>query len=936
MPAKLLCALVLLASLFPALSRAQNGTFTIAFAENNAAAGTGIIDAYAKIVNTSASAVEGVFETSNSSEDIYLVQQKPKTINLAAGDSIFIPVKAIVSTRASAGKESVIEAVFTRTDTQESKSVILPVTINLRKLVKMHLPESNLIYENRGDSLIIPIQLYNEGNTEQQITLAVRYPNSVLDETIETLLVNVRPFSDTLVNVKKEVSRSILNQDDFNISVTALYDSGDIVGLGTIRANSIRQDRRYTPNMAGGQNIFQNNNQISASYQFSNNDIATYFLYANAQAEINQGILYGSVDANYWVQSQETFIRNTWLGYKQKGYGVQAGNITYFEDLSLLGRGVQAFVQSGLNNKIEAGAVDKSFNLIDDSDTSLGKAGWATFTRNGGWASGGYNASVLYDHDTFAATQNILVSSRHSLVEGQNFRLKAGGAVSNIMSEVTGDNEIGGAGEVQISGKGANMFYSSNNYFSSGYYSGIRKGVLSFNERVQWTLGKYNVWGVLTNLSVNPKNFGREYFLTSKFSTSRYDIGISRQINSISISATPYYYTDSRTERLSGDVFPRKYNMYAARLALGVNYFNRPTGQNVNLSLEGGSFTTNVTAGSEMHFKTSLNYSWKMINVLMFYQHNYFYLGEIISGIHQDNDETYYNLSFTPTLQGQFFNKRLAVNAGVMYSKNSTFQEISQFIGRAEFKISDSFTVFGHAYYSDLKDIQYSVNTYQIGLTKTFNPIRIDRNKHDLEVYLYYDKTGKGPADTANIPAAGQIVIIGGKAFKTDSKGMIKYRALPEDTYEVRAVNTNDWHTPPRTVLISADTKLEIGLNKTGTVKGTLGYVSTDKSYEITKRVAGLSVVAIDESGTVFNTKTNDTGGYVLYLPKGNYTLSLEKSGISEYVEVQNNNIQVSVESNESVEADFILFVKEKKVETKKFTSRGFPTMSTDKKKKRK
>jgi len=96
--------------------------------------------------------------------------------------------------------------------------------------------------------------------------------------------------------------------------------------------------------------------------------------------------------------------------------------------------------------------------------------------------------------------------------------------------------------------------------------------------------------------------------------------------------------------------------------------------------------------------------------------------------------------------------------------------------------------------------------------------------------------------------------------------------------------------------------------------------------------------MGVDDNGNVFHTKTDEKGNFALYVPKGNYTITLEKNGVSEYVEIDNNNQAVTAEPNEIKEVEFSLTIKEKRVETKKFTSRGFPAMSKgdDKKEKKK
>lgn len=939
MPAKCYKILLFLSVFISGFSAwSQNNNFSMQFTSSKIETNsTGVIDAYVKIVNTTAQPIEGTFDAHSNHEDLYLSQRKPKTITLQARDSIFIPIKAIVATTAKAGNRSTIEAVFTLYGTQETKSVFLPVLIRERKLVKAMLLETNLIYEKAGDSLSIPIRISNEGNTAQKITVLARYPDFITRSAIENTDINIKAFTDTIVILKKVVNKTILKQEDFTINITVLYHNGDIINNGTIRASSIRQDRRYVaPYNPDYEVTFNQTNQLTASMQHNSDNTNAYFLYANTQAEINEGILQANIDLNWWENSNQVFLRNTWLSYKEKNYGATIGNISKFFDLNLIGRGAEGFYKPSEKNTIEAGVIDKAFNLIDNSNLSFGKSAWSVFTHNDGWMQKkGYETNIIYDSDTYYGTKNYLASSRFSVYTSENFNLRAGGAISNLTSDIESGNKAGGAGEIQFNGKLKNLFYSSSNYLSSGYFSGMRKGVLNLNERVNLPVGKFNFWGVYNYLSAKPESFANQ-FTSTHFSTARYDLGVSRRFSSLILSLSPYYYTESRKEQFIGTISPAEYTMKAARMSLGLTYYNTPTRQNVSLSFEGGLFTATTMQKKEFHFKTNLTYSWKMLNLLAFYQYNNFYLGEIIANSQFGINEKYTNLTISPSLQQKFFNDKLSLNVGMVYSKNSIISESLQFNGRIEYDVTSDFTVFAYNYYSDFSTSVNSLNTIQVGLTKRFNPIKIDRTRSELEVYVYYETGNKDKMTAKNLAAANQLVIIDGKAFRTDSKGILKYKSLPPGTYSIKPVNTDEWYANTVTVAITADTKVAIGLNKTATIKGSLSYIATDKSFDITKKKGGLPVIAIDDSGKVFTTKTDDNGNFVLYVPKGSYTVTLEKAGVSEYVEIENNNQVIKAEPDDIKEVKFTLNIKEKRVETRKFSSSGFkngPSPAKDKKK---
>ena len=931
----LLLLAVLLSGCF---SWSQNGSFSIEFTQKEISTdNTGIVEASVKLKNLSGSPIEGVFDAHSSHEDLYITQRKPKPISLAANDSIFIPIKAIVSSTAASGNQSNLEAVFTITGTDETKNTVAAVTIKERKQVRIVLMETDIIFEHMGDSLRIPIRVANEGNSAQKIAIVARYPNFLSIDGIENTVVSVPAFTDTIVTLRKRVNRAVLKQEDFTVNITALYLNGDIISSGIIHASSIKQDRRYIPPGMGYDDYYNlQTNQVTGSYQRNSNNSAAYFLYANTEAQINKGLLEANLDLNWWETSEQFFLRNTWLSYKQDNFGASAGSISKFLDINIIGRGAEGSYSFG-KNTINAGAVDKSFNLYDSNNVSMGESAWLTFAHGKGGAGKGYNVNLIYNTDSFNGDKSYLASSAASLIQKDYLNLNVEAALSSTSSPLTDQEKAGGAGEIVATGTFKNFTYTSSNYMSSGFYAGLKKGVTNFNERISLSLEKYSVWALFNRLQVNPERLGTSY-LTINLENSRYEVGAMRRFRSFTISAAPALYHEVRTEQYAGDPLPLEYTMDAARLNVGVNFSHQKTKQNVSLQLDGGMFTTNTGIKDDFHFKANLNYHWKMFNMLMFYQHNNFYLGELISDLKQGVTRKYYNFTIAPNMQFLLLNKKLKINTGLSYTKNTTINSV-QFNGRAEYDITSDFGIFVYNFYNEMLQQDQNSNTIQFGITKKFSPIRIDRTLSDFEIYVFYDTTGKGALDPENAPAANQLVIIDGRAFRTNGNGVIKYRSVPTGSYEVRVINnTNDWYAYSRTIVVNGDTKADIGMTRTATIKGSVSYFATEKSYQIARKTNGLSVIAVDDHGNVFTTKTDDTGNFMLYVPGGNYTVTLEKAGISEYVEMENNNQPVEAEPTKIKQVDFKLNIKEKRVETKKFSSRGFPSLPApakdDKKKK--
>src|SRR5690606_32133283 len=127
-------------------------------------------------------------------------------------------------------------------------------------------------------------------------------------------------------------------------------------------------------------------------------------------------------------------------------------------------------------------------------------------------------------------------------------RLRAGLSLSNNLLLVDETlSKFGGAVEVNLFAKHQNFTMTSNNYWSSGYFSGLRKGALNLIERVSYTTGKYNFWTSANILRFSPQYLSTSETSINEFTTQRYDIGASLQLNNFGVTASPFYYIESRT-----------------------------------------------------------------------------------------------------------------------------------------------------------------------------------------------------------------------------------------------------------------------------------------------------------------------------------------------------------------------------------------------------
>src|SRR5690606_35316074 len=181
----------------------------------------------------------------------------------------------------------------------------------------------------------------------------------------------------------------------------------------------------------------------------------------------------------------------------------------------------------------------------------------------------------------------------------------------------------------------------------------------------------------------------------------------------------------------------------------------------------------------------------------------------------------------------------------------------------------------------------------------------------DLEVFVYRDINQNGIFDAGDSKATGHLMYIDQVAFITDAAGIMEYRRLLPGNHKITVANQNGWYAPDR--ILSLDKKkhrIEIGLYQTGALKGTLSYKFNELSYEISRNVQGITIVATGENNVRYMTKTNPEGQYVFYLPVGRYSLQADPSNLPPEVEVESSNRMFQLSPDHPQRVDIELKVK--------------------------
>jgi len=126
---------------------------------------------------------------------------------------------------------------------------------------------------------------------------------------------------------------------------------------------------------------------------------------------------------------------------------------------------------------------------------------------------------------------------------------------------------------------------------------------------------------------------------------------------------------------------------------------------------------------------------------------------------------------------------------------------------------------------------------------------------------------------------------------------------------------------PEQQILLQKKTSIAIPLHITGTLKGQLSYIRGQFSYETAIDLLGITILATDKNGKTLSTRTAPDGRYTFYIPVGEYKISIDTSGFSSEFEVPDNSKDIKIENGSIGTTDFVIKVRQRKIEIKKFTS---------------
>ena len=200
---------------------------------------------------------------------------------------------------------------------------------------------------------------------------------------------------------------------------------------------------------------------------------------------------------------------------------------------------------------------------------------------------------------------------------------------------------------------------------------------------------------------------------------------------------------------------------------------------------------------------------------------------------------------------------------------------------------------------------------------------RLDKNEETIENVLVKIKPLE--ADSANTERERSLTERGEEVI-TDANGRVTFKNLPRGTYLITAqplIENSGWFAGLEQVMVLDKSKnIELpfthGVRVQGSVNVDLSEFSNlrNKNPELSR----IRVTAVDSAGTSYSTLTGDGGKFEIYVPAGEYRISINQNAMGDNFILEQNAIPVTlVGGMEAFHISFHLKEKERQVKVKKF-----------------
>ncbi|WP_436831332.1 SdrD B-like domain-containing protein [Parapedobacter sp. DT-150] len=835
----------------------------------------------------------------------------PASFALKPGETRSFPVKYIADRHTI--KKSVqairigLRAMASQTEVSPPATFYIRLTNVSGLLLETEQP---VYYLNQGSNQTqLMLNCSNTGIIPIDFRLVLTEVPEGLEFTGEQLSMALQPGALRQLPFTARNKLSIRQPADFSVTIEAVDAGGKTIASTRIRIQS-----------AGSINTFANapfgnvtNNMAALRLLSINQHSSIYQMQANGDLDFSRNrSLHYQLQLDYYQQLQGFNAYDTHLSFHSDRMGIKLGNIYENLDYAISGRGGKATYHFNGENHVSLYALQNNYMLVSNVFQQI--PGENILAANYAFLKNEKEGRITYLHgrNAFNALDNDQLSGRIPInmkTPNQQLILEAGYSRETFRDESSTKHAVAAGFDYSISANG--LQFASNNYYSTPYYTGIRRGLWQSDTRLTKTTADGQIWSARVGLLNNRPQFqGRWYsqrFNAYQNGINTFEIGYSRTVGSVYLTINPYLMQQRLTNgstALDDNNTEVAWASSAIRTQIGLNYASPNHGFYVHADY---GYTYKHSAGASTAPFHSLringNYTNPFFGISAFLQLNPYYLSDVFSIA---PGASYRLFSVGPNTRFSAWDNKLQVQVSALYSYYGfTNNRNYSLTGSARWQMKNHWAIAADAFYTvtHMRPAFFDTRQFRVGIEKQFSGLTAARGKK-LALIYYEDRNNNGMRDAGEPPAPDMTVKIKDKTAFTDGEGRVEFRQMPPGNYTVELLTNGGWAAgAPMHIVVEKNKTIEFPLIKSQVLQGNL--IVVGKNYLTTKPVlSGIRIQVADDQGKQQHTLTDADGHYTFYLPPGTYQVSVATADMPFSIENEREHITIT-DSNTPFELNF-------------------------------
>lgn len=849
-------------------------------------------------------------------------------VNLQKGEKKYIPLRLIADTNAKAGSSELKIQLLTQTGNIISEQITTH-TIEVDNNLMMSSLSPIIFRTSDNEPISVKIRVSNTGNIAQNITLVCKFPDPDNGNSFVEQEAVISVKKDSIFTFNYHPSKSLSGSSNYTINISGFRNpEKEIFNTTSVTVQNIASKQRFQE--AQYSNFTDpSKNEITTSFRRMGENLNMYQILGSGGFNLPSGYLLLKANASLFNNQDLPVVTNTNITFFQGNNEYNIGSVNRIFETTLSGRGIEYSHNFSSNKKLEVGLVDQNFNLLERK--AFFKNGHGFFTKgslNTNNDDKNLSAVYVYRYDPYEKGKHHILGTEgnYAFSKEWKFNTKLNAGLSSY--DVQDNLKPSLAFETTYRGVIDKYDLNGNYFYSSAYFPGNRRGSTQIQQNVSRSFGNYTLFTSFNYSNFTPKY----YFFTQKqySENERFDIGVKfPSIRKVNFSMMYQYQNESSNSfnNFLGSWFDDKAkNVDAHRLVESFTWSDYKSRQSVLLSFENGLVNYPLVENPQFQFRFTGNYTFKKFNFNAIYQKGSFYLSEYAFVYQFNKNIDYERRSFSLFYNNQFLKQKLNVSTGISYVDDIIYGKAPSAFFNAKYGTKKFGAFLNSSWYNySVGSLTNNIFTLELGVTINIKKSALDSGKKGkIQIFTFYDENNNNIFDPEEKPAHDYIVSINNVVLKTDSSGTAIYKNVPFGNFELKQLIQQGWYYDEQELDLNRyNYRLTIPLHQNGTLMGRLFVdYNAATSVEFDLKATSIYFNILKDNQLVQRFSANDEGKFTSFLPTGNYTVMLDESSLPANIYCEQKVGNVSLKAGEiSKVPDFILKVKQKKINKKTFTN---------------